>query len=397
MNKKIRFIASFLGALLLSVSVMTGCKGGSGKGESEAEESNGSIVLEASEVKNVILFIGDGMGPEQVKFGEIMKEDKLSFQEFPYSTTVNTNSLDGMGGYTTTDSAAAATALATGVLTKNGRIGFGPDRDVPLETIMDVAQGLGKRTGVITTEGLNGATPMGFSSHAVDRGLDRILLEEASKTSGINFFASDATNDSNCFTKAGYSVISGLDTYDAVKEDENIYCNMMIKAGVDEDSEKYETFHETVMTALDFLSKDEDGFVLMAEGAHIDHGGHNNDIDYMVEELLAFDLGVEAALKWAKGRTDTVIIVTADHETGDLHLLDGITKDNYRDMKTTNGFDYEKIYYYWGSTGHSDAHVGFYVNGKDIKFNRYSQFNDEGLIKNTDVFNIIKDLLENKI
>ena len=116
---------------------------------------------------------------------------------------------------------------------------------------------------------------------------------------------------------------------------------MMIKAGVEEENETYETFHETVATALDFLSQDEDGFVLMAEGAHIDHGGHNNDIDYMVEELLAFDQGVEAALEWAKGRTDTVIIVTADHETGDLHLRDGITKYNYRDMETANGFEYE--------------------------------------------------------
>ena len=337
------------------------------------------------------------MGPEQVKFGEMMKEEKLSFQEFPYFTTMDTTSSDGLGGYTTTDSAAAATAMATGVLTTNGRVGYGPERDVPLETIMDVAQGLGKRTGVITTEGLNGATPMGFSSHAVDRNLWRNLLEEAANTSEINFFASDATEDLNYFSKAGYSVLSGLDMYDVAKEDEKVYFNMKIKAGVEDDNEMYETFHETVATALDFLSQDEDGFMLMAEGAHIDHGGHNNDINYMVEELLAFDQGVEAALEWARGRTDTVIIVTADHETGDLHLRDGITKFNYRDMTTVNGFDYETLYYYWGSTGHSEANVGFYVNGKNIKFNRYSQFSDETLIKNTDVFSIVKDLLENKI
>ena len=396
MSKKIQVMAILLCTLLLSTGCMFGWDIG-GDSSNQSEEATGSIVLEATEVKNVILFIGDGMGPEQVKFGEIIKDNKLSFQEFPYSTTVNTNSLDGLGGYTTTDSAAAATALATGVLTTNGRVGLGPEREAPLETIMDFAQTLGKRTGVITTEGLNGATPMGFSSHAVDRSLGRNLLEEAAKTSGINFFASDATDDLNCFTKAGYSVISGLDMYDVVKEDEKIFCNMMIKAGVEEDNETYETFHETVATALDFLSQDEDGFVLMAEGAHIDHGGHNNDIDYMVEELLAFDQGVEAALEWAKGRTDTVIIVTADHETGDLHLRDGITKYNYRDMETANGFEYETLYYYWGTTGHSDAHVGFYVNGKNIKFNRYSQFNDESLIKNTDVFIIMKDLLENKI
>ena len=395
MNKKFQVVATLLGAMLFS----TGCAfgGNTGDDSSTSVEPGGKVVLNATEVKNVILFIGDGMGPEQVKFGEMMKEEKLSFQEFPYFTTMDTTSSDGLGGYTTTDSAAAATAMATGVLTTNGRVGYGPERDVPLETIMDVAQGLGKRTGVITTEGLNGATPMGFSSHAVDRNLWRNLLEEAANTSEINFFASDATEDLNYFSKAGYSVLSGLDMYDVAKEDEKVYFNMKIKAGVEDDNEMYETFHETVATALDFLSQDEDGFMLMAEGAHIDHGGHNNDINYMVEELLAFDQGVEAALEWARGRTDTVIIVTADHETGDLHLRDGITKFNYRDMTTVNGFDYETLYYYWGSTGHSAANVGFYVNGKNIKFNRYSQFSDETLIKNTDVFSIVKDLLENKI
>ena len=395
MNKKFQVVATLLGAMLFS----TGCAfgGNTGDDSSTSVEPGGKVVLNATEVKNVILFIGDGMGPEQVKFGEMMKEEKLSFQEFPYFTTMDTTSSDGLGGYTTTDSAAAATAMATGVLTTNGRVGYGPERDVPLETIMDVAQGLGKRTGVITTEGLNGATPMGFSSHAVDRNLWRNLLEEAANTSEINFFASDATEDLNYFSKAGYSVLSGLDMYDVAKEDEKVYFNMKIKAGVEEDNEMYETFHETVTTALDFLSQDEDGFMLMAEGAHIDHGGHNNDINYMVEELLAFDQGVEAALEWARGRTDTVIIVTADHETGDLHLRDGITKFNYRDMTTVNGFDYETLYYYWGSTGHSDANVGFYVNGKDVKFHRYSQFSDATLIKNTDVFSIVKDLLENKI
>ena len=392
MNKKIQVASILLGATLSLTGCMPIWNIGGNQPTSDAEEADGTIVLEATEVKNVILFIGDGMGPEQVRFGEMMKENKLFFQEFPYSTTVNTNSLDG-----TTDSAAAATALATGVLTKNGRVGIGPDKDAPLETIMDIAQQLGKRTGVITTEALNGATPMGFSSHSEDRSLERILLEEAAKNSGINFFASDSTNDLNCFTKAGYSVISDLESYDVVKEDELVFCNMRIKAGVPEDNEDYETFHETVSTALDFLAQDEDGFMLMAEGAHIDHGGHNNNIDYMVEELLAFDLGVQAALEWAKGRTDTVVIVTADHETGDLHLNDGITKYNYRDMETVNGFEYSTLYYSWGSTGHSDANVGFYVNGIDIKFNRYSQFKDETLIKNTDVFLILKDLLENKI
>lgn len=384
-------------ALVLALGMMTAMVGcNSGNGASGTDIPDGPIVLEVNEVKNIILFIGDGMGPEQVKFGEIMKESKLSFQDFPYFTQVDTNSLDGLGGRTTTDSAAAATALATGVLTTNGRVGLGPTHDEELETIMDVAQKMGKRTGVITTENLNGATPMGFSAHAGSRN-NTIELVNSAAQSGINFFASDVTGNRNYFIGYGYSVLANLEEYEGYKTKEKIFCNMQIKAGVEEDNSTYETFHETVATALDFLSQDKDGFVLMAEGAHIDHGGHNNDINYMVEELLAFDLGVEEALRWAYGRTDTVVIVTADHETGDLHLRDGITKDNYRAMETVDGFEYSPVYYYWGSKSHSNAEVGFYVNGKDIDFKSYSEFGVASTIKNTAVFDIMKDLLENKI
>ena len=93
MRKKLGLTALFISVMLLS----TGCMPIFGKGSDDSNESvapGGTVVLNAKDVKNVILFIGDGMGPEQVKFGEIMKERKLSFQEFPYSTSVDTNSLD---------------------------------------------------------------------------------------------------------------------------------------------------------------------------------------------------------------------------------------------------------------------------------------------------------------
>lgn len=376
-------------SLALALGILTGLVG-CGKKET------GPVIVEASEVKNVILFIGDGMGPQQVRFGEIMKGESLCFQEFPYYTQVHTDSVDAFGAYVTTDSAAAATALATGTLTTNGRVGMAPDSEAPLETIMDVAQSMGKRTGVITTEELHGATPMGFSSHATARGLSGELLTGAA-ASGINFFASDLTADVDMFEEAGYSVIQDLDDYSKVKKEDKIYCNMLITPTVEEEDSVYETFEDTVSTALKFLSQDKDGFVLMAEGAHIDHGGHNNDIDYMVEELLAFEEGVQAALQWAKGRKDTVVIVTADHETGALILKDGITKDNYRDMESGDGFFYETKYYSWLSTGHSSTYVDLYVNGKEIDFKKYSEFESKDLIKNTAVFSIIKDLLENKI
>lgn len=371
-------------ALVLTLGVLTSLVGCNAK-------EKGPVILEANEVKNVILFIGDGMGPEQIEFGEIMKEAPLCFQEFPYMTQLNTDSVNGV-----TDSAAAATALATGTLTSNGRVGISPDSEDPLTTIMDVAQSMGKRTGVITTEELHGATPMGFSSHATARGQSKALLSGAAD-SGINFFASDLTSGVTDFKKSGYSVINFLEEYEDVEKEEKVYCNFMIKPIVEEDDTTRTTFEKTVETALDFLSQDKDGFVLMAEGAHIDHGGHNNDINYMVEELLAFDEGVQAAIQWAKGRKDTVILVTADHETGGLLLHDGITKDNYRDMGSVDGFDYSTKYYSWTTTGHTATYVNLYVNGKDVDFKSYSEYSSSEMLKNTAVFTIMKDLLENKI
>ena len=119
----------------------------------------GTIKLQNVEgkAKNVILMIGDGMGPVQIKAGEIFKGEKLTLQGFPYMTTVETRSVSDA----ITDSAASSTAMATGKRTINGYVGKNPALE-DLETIVDIAHNAGKRTGIIATEELYGATPMGF-------------------------------------------------------------------------------------------------------------------------------------------------------------------------------------------------------------------------------------------
>ena len=152
-------------------------------------------------------------------------------------------------------------------------------------------------------------------------------------------------------------------------------------------------FDRVVYEALEYLSKDEDGFFLMAEGSHIDHGGHSNDISYMLRELLAFDDGVKAVLEWAKDRDDTVVIVTADHETGGLELYGDITEETLFELDETGYRTYKN--FEWTTTGHSATDVYCFVNGADIDFASYSFGTDER-IKNTDIFQIMKDLLEGK-
>ena len=127
-----------------------------------------TTVPKAEGIRNIVLIIGDGMGPEQVEAGQLCKGEPFAFTTWQH-VNVNTNSLDDDGNATvTTDSAASATALASGVLTKNGYVGKDPEgKDV--KTILDYAAEAGRSTGILTTDKLTGATPGSFSGHCIDR------------------------------------------------------------------------------------------------------------------------------------------------------------------------------------------------------------------------------------
>lgn len=354
-------------------------------------DKDDTIILHTTQVKNVILMIGDGMGPTQIKAGELYKGTELTMQKFPYMTKVETRSANDE----ITDSAAAATAMATGVRTNNGMIGKNPLGE-DLETIVDIAHKLGKRTGVLATEELNGATPMGFSAHADARGMTKELIESAVASSNVDLFASSVvdTKYNSTFKKAGYKKVDIVDDISETTA-EKVFGSYLIPADFDsmQTDGAYTAFDRLVTEALEYLSKDEDGFFLMAEGSHIDHGGHNNDFHYMLEELLAFDDAVKAALEWAKDRDDTVVIVTADHETGGLYLDEKATHQNIVDIYEGKMRDSEALdYYLWTATGHTSTDVNLYINGADIDFANYS-FGEDTRIKNTDIFQIMKYLL----
>ncbi|MBR2337295.1 MAG: alkaline phosphatase [Clostridia bacterium] len=331
------------------------------------------------EIKNVILLIGDGMGPNQIRAGELYKERKLFMQTIEQSVKVNTYSVYG----DITDSAAAATALATGTSTKNGVVGRNTDL-VDLETIVDIAHGLGKRTGVITTEELYGATPMGFSSHSDNRNYQDELLITAAQSSNVNLFASYKLSSSKqymvgYFTENGYKYVENADEISECTEDKIIgFYDIHAQAEPMTIDPLLVSFDGLISEALEYLAKDEDGFFLMAEGAHIDHGGHNNDIEYMLRELLSFDDMVRYVVEWASKRDDTLVIVTADHETGGLEISD---EAQYGEL-----FDY----YRWTSKGHTGTDVWLFAYGDEIDFKSYSTFESEEQIKNIDVFSILK-------
>ena len=338
---------------------------------------------DTSKIKNVILMIGDGMGPNQVRAGEIYNEGKLAMQKFPQSVKVETCSASDI----VTDSAAAATALATGVRTDNGRVGVNSDLE-DLETIVDIAAKKGKRTGVITTEELYGATPMGFSSHSAARGASSALIKgavSATVPSNVNLYLSYSHSSEYLMEDSDYQRIAEpADISEATGD--KIFGTYKILAEVESMSlhPDFTSLDGLVLEALEYLSKDEDGFFLMTEGAHIDHGGHNNDFNYMLSELMAFDMAVEAVVEWAKDRDDTVVIVT-DHETGGLGLSEDVTKENI--------FDSGK--HFWTTTGHTSTDVWCFIDGIDVDFSKYT-FKSKDRIANTDVFKIMKWLVTGK-
>ncbi len=372
-------------ALSSSCSFLT-----SGNNSSNDMPLDTTIILENVEkAKNVILLIGDGMGQNQIKAGELYKGEKLCMQNFPYCTTLDTHS----EGYNVTDSAAAATALATGKKTTNGDVNVAEN-----QTLVDIANSLGKRTGIIATEEIYGATPMGFSGHATNRSQTDTLIKSAAQSSNVNMFLSYSLpiNYRNVFIGNGYSEIAMPDMISESTE-EKIIGTYAIKASAPSLSVDAGNvaFDGLIVEALEYLSKDEDGFFLMAEGSHIDHGGHANDMMYMLNELLAFDDGVKAALEWAKDRDDTVVIVTADHETGGLWLSKEATKENLFSMKSEDGgmtYTYEN--FQWTTTGHSGQEVYCYINGANIDFSQYYIIYDRNMIENTSVFDIIKSLMK---
>ena len=380
-------IISILCALVLALS-FTAC--GEPESQSDSIPSGPIILNNITKAKNIVLMIGDGMGPNQIKAGEIFKGEKLTMQNFPYMTKVETRSASDA----ITDSAAGGTAIATGVRTTNGVVGKNPALE-DLETIVDIASSLGKSTGILATEELYGATPMDFSGHSNSRSNYDELLTTAANTGNVNLFASYTLSPAyeSIFTDAGYTQLYDVDDISDCS-DEKVFGSFEIKGLAPSMSADpvAVAFDRVVTEALEYLSKDEDGFFLMAEGSHIDHGGHNNDICYMLEELIAFDDAINAVLKWAYGRDDTVVIIVADHETGGLNLAEDITHDTLVETYQNGGYG---DCYSWTTTGHTNTDIHCYINGANINFSNYS-FGTKTRIRNVDVFKIMKYLFTGK-
>lgn len=299
------------------------------------------VCVYAGQAKYVFFFIGDGMGVNQVNTTEMylaarqgrVGTEKLVFGSFPAAGIATSFSASNP----ITDSAAGGTALATGSKTYNGAVGVDVDKQ-PLQSIASRAKASGKKVAVLTTVGINHATPAAFYGHQPDRNMyDEIAAELPA--SGFDFFAGsgilrsagkdNAASLEPMIEKGGYTIAHGMDEYEE-KADGADKMLLVQKAGADCSALPYAvdrrqgdmTLAEMTECAVRFLTKEHNkGFFLMAEGGKIDWACHNNDLATVVNEVIDFDNAVKVAYEfYRKHPKETLIVISADHETGGLGM-----------------------------------------------------------------------------
>lgn len=304
----------------------------------------------AQQAKYVFYFIGDGMGVNQVQGTELFQGEMkgeiaiepLCFTQFPVSTVATTfSATNGV-----TDSAAAGTALATGNKTKNGAIGVLKDLETPVNSVAVWAKNSGRKVGVATSVSVDHATPAAFYAHEAGRGSYYNIGADL-YAAGFDFYAgSDFMEPDNKEDKSaknlykmageyGYSIARGYNDYTkkSAKADKMILFQSEEASSKDRSAipyaidrtEKDLTLEEITRSAIDFLSKDlSKGFFLMVEGGKIDWACHSNDAATAFREVQDLDKAIRQAYEFYKQHPDeTLIVVTADHETGGIVLGTG--------------------------------------------------------------------------
>ena len=322
--------------------------------------------------KNVVLFIGDGMGPEQVKAAGIYAngaEGTLVFETFAHQTEIATYSASSE----ITDSAAGATAMATGRKVNNGVVSVAmPGDGAAMTTMLEYFQEAGKSCGLVTTTSITHATPACFGAHRKSRGDSAGIAADYLKLTRpqVLFGGGSAAMGPKAAADADYLVVRNREELFAIDTENSGRVSGQFGKGhmPHEIKGLGDLPHLSQMTAvaLKVVDNDPDGFFLMVEGGLIDHAGHSNNLKDNILETLEFSRSVAAVLDWAKGRGDTLIVVTADHETGGLKVLGNNGKNEWPDVS-------------WSTGGHTAAYVPVYATGPGAQ-----SFAD--VIDNTDIF-----------
>lgn len=327
-------------------------------------------------VKNVILMIGDGMSLMHVYTAWAANRGKLWLENAQATGLSKTWAVKKL----VTDSGSGGTSLATGVKTVYHAVGVDPEGK-PLTSLVDVAKELGKDAGMAVTCRLWDATPCDFCCHNIDRDKEEELVGDY-PTSGVDFvFGGGAQKFTNRkdgrdifkeLQKKGFHVSRTLDDFFAYDKNSRIFA-----VPYDKDTplpdERGDLLARASMKGISLMNQNKNGFFMMIEGSQLDDYGHFNQLDLLMKETLDFDQTVGEVMKWAAKDGETLVVVTADHETGGLTLVNG-NKDKGR------------VECCFSTKDHSGAMVPVYAFGPGAE-------NFTGIFENTDVFKKIKKLM----
>ena len=310
------------------------CKTPSVKMPAEALKSYSKTAYpQTQRPKNIIFMVGDGMGLSQISAGYYMNSGKLNIAKFPYTGLhINYPAEDST---IITDSAAGATAFSCGCKTYNAAIGVNKD-SIPCETILEMAEKRGLATGLVATCNIQHATPASFIAHVKSRADYEPISLDFLKTDidlfiggGKKYFDRRETDNRNLvteLTKKGYYVSDWnkeeLTNIKLPMKQNIAYFTADIQPLTVEQGRDY--LPKAAKLACNFLEKRSNkGFFMMIEGSQIDWGGHAGNTNYIVNEMLDFDKTIGEVLDFAKRDGNTLVIVTADHETGGFSLVKG--------------------------------------------------------------------------
>jgi alkaline phosphatase len=294
----------------------------------------------SDEPLNIILLIGDGMGPgtrTAARYYYVGPDGQLAWEDFPFAGVTLTYAENAL----VTDSAAAATALATGHKTTNRRISMSPDGTTSYTTILEEALVLGKAAGIVSTSQVQHATPAAFYAHVPDRGqYDDIAAQMVD--SGVNVFfgggetymlpdnvtgtygpghRTDGRNLIDEMVALGYVYVDNAADFAAIDTEATNYAlGLFGYRGMERPFTP--SLAEMTEQAINILDNDPDGFFLMVEGSQIDWANHGNDAENSMGDTWGFSEAVEVAKAFLAEHPNTLIIVTADHDTGGVAVED---------------------------------------------------------------------------
>ena len=292
---------------------------------SSCGNKNENATPEPPKAVNVIYFIGDGTALPQVYAGMLASRDNLVFPKFPYIGVVDTHSASN----DITDSAAGGTALASDHKTKNSMVGMNPDT-IPVKTLLEVFHEQGKETGLVVTSYITHATPACFYAKVPHRRQYEDIALQLAEADNINVAIGGGRKHFNqrkdslnligrMENELGWKVYDTLDNIDYSCKKYLVLAddNHMPKA-----ADRGDFLPRAVKTAIQSLDDAENGFFLMVEGSQIDFACHGNDSAWMVNEVVDFSQAIQIALDYAEEHENTLVVVTADHETGGLTMPD---------------------------------------------------------------------------